>query len=276
MPRRRLSTRRACSSHDLGHAGFREVALRLDLLVLDVDQHALDDVADLLHVDREADDVGPAPAFFLAQRLARDLGQVVLDGRVQLVDRVVELAQFCGQAQVVVLDDVEHADAAWSRPRRPGAAPRARRSRWPATAWPAPTGPGGAAARADDAARRLRQQRSTQRATSSVRPMKPMPTTTLNARWNSTTSCAGVGQRRAARGAATGRRRAPPAPRPSSLKTRLPSGTCRTSTADLAVVSTASRPLPRLAPSTRPSATSSGTTPELASVAISSTTARLE
>ncbi len=36
--------------------------------------------------------------------------------------------------------------------------------------------------------------------------------------------------------------------------------TCRTAIADLAVVSTASRPLPRLAPSTRPSATSSGTT----------------
>jgi hypothetical protein len=74
----------------------------LDLLVLDVDQHALDDVADLLHVDGEADDVGPAAAFFLGQRLARDLGQVVLDRRIELVDGVVHLAQFFGQLEVVV------------------------------------------------------------------------------------------------------------------------------------------------------------------------------
>jgi hypothetical protein len=63
---------------------------------------------------------------------------------------------------------------------------------------------------------------------------------------------------------------------PRTLNTKLPSGTWRTSTVDLAVVSTASRPLPRLAPSTRPSATSSGITPEAASVAVSSTMARLE
>ena len=41
----------------------------------------------------------------------------------------------------------------------------------------------------------------------------------------------------------------------------------------VAVVSTASRPLPRLAPSTRPRATSSGITLEAASVAVSSTMA---
>ncbi len=63
---------------------------------------------------------------------------------------------------------------------------------------------------------------------------------------------------------------------PSALKSRLPTVTCRTATADLAVVSTASRPLPRLAPSTRPSATSSGTTFDVAMAATSSTTARLE
>lgn len=63
---------------------------------------------------------------------------------------------------------------------------------------------------------------------------------------------------------------------PSPLNSRLPTVTCRTGTADLAVVSTASRPLPRLAPSTSPSATSSGTTLELAMAATSSTTARLE
>ena len=43
-----------------------------------------------------------------------------------------------------------------------------------------------------------------------------------------------------------------------------------------AVASHASTPLPRLAPSTRPSATGAGTMPDAASVAVSSTIARLE
>ena len=63
---------------------------------------------------------------------------------------------------------------------------------------------------------------------------------------------------------------------PAILKIRLPTVTWRTGIGDLAVVRTASKPLPRLAPSTRPSATSSGTTFELAMAATSSTTAKLE
>ncbi|MNK27256.1 hypothetical protein D3C87_456080 [compost metagenome] len=95
---------------DLRHPRFREVALRLDLLVLDINDHPLDDVPDLLHVDREADDVRPAPAFLFAQRLARDARHVVLDRRVQLVHRVVELPQLLRQPQVVVADHIERAD----------------------------------------------------------------------------------------------------------------------------------------------------------------------
>src|SRR3989475_648434 len=45
---------------DLLRAGLGELAALLDLLVLNVQQHALDDVADLLHVDGEADDFRPA------------------------------------------------------------------------------------------------------------------------------------------------------------------------------------------------------------------------
>ena len=63
---------------------------------------------------------------------------------------------------------------------------------------------------------------------------------------------------------------------PSILNIRLPTVTWRTSMVDLAVVMTASSPLPRLAPSTKPSATSSGTTLALAIAATSSTMARLE
>ena len=63
---------------------------------------------------------------------------------------------------------------------------------------------------------------------------------------------------------------------PMILKNRLPSGTCRVCTLERMVVATASKPLPRLAPTTSPSATSTGIPPEPASVAVSSTVARLE
>ncbi len=43
------------------------------------------------------------------QRFARDLRQVELDGRVQVVDGVVHLAQLLGQLQVVAADHVDHA-----------------------------------------------------------------------------------------------------------------------------------------------------------------------
>ena len=63
---------------------------------------------------------------------------------------------------------------------------------------------------------------------------------------------------------------------PTDLKIRLPSGSRRTCGEALAVASMASTPLPMLAPITRPSATVTGITPEVARVAISSTIARLE
>ena len=94
---------------DLGHAGVREAALLADLLVLHVLQHALDDVADLLHVDRERDDLGPALALLLRQRGARDLRQVELDGGVERVDHFLHLAQVGGQVEVVVADHRQHA-----------------------------------------------------------------------------------------------------------------------------------------------------------------------
>ncbi|MNS96677.1 hypothetical protein D3C72_1309900 [compost metagenome] len=63
---------------------------------------------------------------------------------------------------------------------------------------------------------------------------------------------------------------------PRILKMRLPTVTWRTSMDDLVVCSTASTPLPRLAPSTRPSDISAVMAPEAAMAAIRSTMARLE
>ena len=109
MPSRRLATSRPCRSQISAMPAVREAAAFLDLLVLDVGDDPLDDVADLLHVDREGDDVGPAPALLLLQRLARDLRQVELDRRVQLVDDVVHLAQPLGEDAVVGLEHRQHA-----------------------------------------------------------------------------------------------------------------------------------------------------------------------
>ena len=63
---------------------------------------------------------------------------------------------------------------------------------------------------------------------------------------------------------------------PISLNRKLPSVTRRASGGERSVDSMPSMPLPRLAPSTRPSATGSEIIDSDASVAISSTTARLE
>ncbi|EIM31288.1 hypothetical protein LepocDRAFT_00000150 [Leptothrix ochracea L12] len=63
---------------------------------------------------------------------------------------------------------------------------------------------------------------------------------------------------------------------PAILKSRFPKGNRRASMGALAVVSTAKIPLPRLAPTTSPRATVSGTKPETAKVAVSKTMAKLE
>ncbi len=62
-----------------------------------VEQQALDDVADVLQVDRELDDLGPAPRLVGVERFAADLRQIALDRRVQAVDLVVLAPQSLGQ-----------------------------------------------------------------------------------------------------------------------------------------------------------------------------------
>ncbi len=116
--------------------------------------------------------------------------------------------------------------------------------------------------------------RLTSAAMGRVRPMNSAPTMRLKLRWNSTVSVAGSCTSGCMRRTQVGINQMAIAT-PNTLKSRLPSGTWRVLTPDLTVVMTASRPLPRLAPSTMPSATSSPTTCS-ASVEASSTTARLE
>ena len=87
---------------DLRHACVGKMPSLLDLLVFDVLDHALDNVADLLHVDGEADDIRPAPAFFFAERLARDFRQVVLDRGIEIVDGVIKFAQLVGELAIIL------------------------------------------------------------------------------------------------------------------------------------------------------------------------------
>ncbi len=105
---------------DLGQAVVREGAAARGLLVLHGAEHVLDDVAGLLQVDGQLDDLGPAPAVALAQVLAGHARQVQLDRRVERVDVVVELADLLAQQRVAaaghlqqvdqhLLDDVAHA-----------------------------------------------------------------------------------------------------------------------------------------------------------------------
>ncbi len=86
---------------DLGDAGVGEGQAVADLAFGDVQQAALDDVADVLHVDRELDDLGPAPGFAGVERLAADLCQVALDRGIQAVDLVVAPTQRFGKLRVV-------------------------------------------------------------------------------------------------------------------------------------------------------------------------------
>ena len=55
---------------DFLHAGGGKGQVLADLLLRDFNEVLVDDVADVLQVDRKGDDVGPAPAFPFFQRVA--------------------------------------------------------------------------------------------------------------------------------------------------------------------------------------------------------------
>jgi hypothetical protein len=74
----------------------------LDLPLGYIEQQPLDDVPHVLHVDRELDDLGPAPRLARLQGFAADLREVALDGRIQAIDLVVLAPQRLGELCVVV------------------------------------------------------------------------------------------------------------------------------------------------------------------------------
>ncbi len=191
------------------------------------------------------------------QRFARDLRQVELDRRVEVVDDVVHLAQALGELAVVGLEHRQHAgqhlldDVADAQRLARGVGDGERRrvergrvevARLGRVVWRAAAG----------------SRRSATRAIGSVRSMNSSASATLKTRWNSTTS---LRRRRAPARRSERRRRGrgagSPATQPISLNRKLPSVTRRASGGERSVDSMPSSPLPRLAPSTRPSATGS-------------------
>ena len=94
---------------DLLQPGIGKSASLVDFLVFEVGNDALGNVAHLLHVDGEGNDVGPAAAFAFLERLAADLRQIKLDRGVQVIDDIVHLAQLFGEHAIIGLEHEQHA-----------------------------------------------------------------------------------------------------------------------------------------------------------------------
>ena len=116
---------------------------------------------------------------------------------------------------------------------------------------------------------------STRRAMASVKKMKPRASTTLKITWKCSTCRRGSGSSWAMPCSASGSA-SEKTTQPATLKKRLPSATRRPPPGVPMVATSPMRPLPRLAPSTRHIATGTAITCAAASVAASSTTARLD
>ena len=76
-----------------------------DLLGRKLHQVLVDDVADMLEIGGERDDVDGAPAVLVVELAARETREVELDRLVQLVDVVVRRLDLAAQLVVVLLED---------------------------------------------------------------------------------------------------------------------------------------------------------------------------
>ena len=116
---------------------------------------------------------------------------------------------------------------------------------------------------------------STKCAIGPVKPRNSNARMTLNARWNAIT-CAWMLVVWLSSSAWICGKNGIVNAQPASLNSRLPSGKRRRTVGGPELVNIERMPLPKLAPSTRPSAPSTGRMPDAASVAVSNTNAKLE
>src|SRR5205823_13487715 len=78
-----------------------ELELALDLLAGKLGEVLVDDVADVLQVDAEGDNLHGPVALALVEAAARQLGDVELDRLIELVDHVVYARDLAGEGPVV-------------------------------------------------------------------------------------------------------------------------------------------------------------------------------
>src|SRR5262245_37735328 len=67
----------------------RELKLALDLLARELGEVLVDNITDVLEVDRKGDDLHAAVTLALLEAATREFGDVELDGLVELVDHVI-------------------------------------------------------------------------------------------------------------------------------------------------------------------------------------------
>ncbi len=88
---------------DLGQTLRREGIALADLLLGELAQVLVDDVADMLEIGDQGDDLEQAPALLLGQFVAGDLDQIELDRLVDGVDAVISLGDGSGELEFVLL-----------------------------------------------------------------------------------------------------------------------------------------------------------------------------
>ena len=88
---------------DLGQALRREGVALADLLLGELAQVLVDDVADMLEIGDQGDDLEQAAALLLGQLVARDLDEIELDRLVDGVDPVIGLGDGAGELELVLL-----------------------------------------------------------------------------------------------------------------------------------------------------------------------------
>ena len=178
---------------DVARALFGEAQPVPDLLGGELDQVLVDDVADMLEVGGEGDDLHRPAAFRLAHVLLADLGQVQLDRLVQPVDDVVVLARPGRRDCDRPSRTPSACRAASARACRPCAGSRAPPQRSPAAACRAPSRPDSAASTARRRRCRSGRMRWTSCAAGPTSGRKRAASARLKAVWKFATARPGSG-----------------------------------------------------------------------------------
>ena len=226
-----------------------------DLLVLEVDEDALDHVAHVLEVDGERDDLGPAAAVLLVERLAADLREVELHRGVEAVDVVVEADELLDPLLVVGADHLHHAvehllDGVADAQRLARGVGERQRRRLERAGVEVP-GLGRLRAEGGGLGEPLLARGARSR---SVKKRKPTASARLKITWKCSTWRRGSGSS-CAMPCRTSGSASEKTTQPTTLKKRLPSATRRPPPGVPIVATSPMRPLPRFAPSTRHMAT---------------------